>query len=187
MSEPALRVFVPSVFALFFAVGFGRWIGGAVEAYPFGAWAMFQRQPRAYHVYDLRVSRFDGRELDPPVLASEAPPELGLALDAHRQLVLNAYVQHTRRGRPERGEPYREFIAREIVGPDARYEILHIRARSRGDERDQETTVAYGPFETSAEQPPRVAGARFDFFGGKKFQPRKSDGHRRHKRRNLPD
>jgi hypothetical protein len=110
-------------------------------------------------------------------------PELGLALDAHRLLVLNAFVKHSERNRDDRAVPYREFVSLSIVGPDARYEILHTQSRSRQNERDREKTIVYGPFSTAPDQPGRIDRARFDFPPNDKFVRREHDGHRRVKRK----
>lgn len=183
VTEKAIRSFVPAFFAVYFVIAFSRWIGGAHEIYPFGAWGMFHHLPQSYDVYDLRLHRLGGRDFDPPILASEADPALGLALDAHRLLVLNAFVRHTRLGNEDRAAPYLDFASSAIIGPDAEYEVLHTRARTRRRQRHREVTVAYGPYLTGADLAPRTPGQRFEFPDAGKFVHRERHGHRRLKKK----
>ncbi len=183
MTERVIRLFIPSFFALYFAIGFGRWITGMHEIYPIGAWGMYHHLPKHYSLFDLRVYRLGGRDFDPPIYASTADPGWGIALDAHRNLVINAYLRNLKFGREERALPYLDFINNAIIGPDSKYEILHKKAYSRLRDRDREETTVHGPFETHTNQPPRIANARFEFPDVKKFAKREHTGHRRLKRK----
>jgi hypothetical protein len=183
MTEKAIRIVIPIFFAIYVAIGFGRWIVGTYEIYPFGAWGMYHRLPKYYDDFDLRVHRLAGRDFDPPIHASTTDPAWGIGLDAHRKLVLNAYLQSLRLRRKGQVIPYLKFTKTAMVGPDSKFEILHKRLRSRRRQRDREKTIVHGPFTTSADQPPRVPGERFEFPGSGKFKKREQTGHRQLKRR----
>ncbi len=183
MTEKTIRLFVPAFFAIYFVIGFGRWIGGAHEIYPIGAWGMYHYLPRYYDQFDLRVYRLAGRDFDPPIYSSTADPQLGIGLDGHRNLVINGYVRNSKLHREERALPYLDFTSIAILGPDSKYEILRMRARSRRNERKRQKTTVYGPFVTADDQSARLEGARFEFPAGGKFKKRPHTGHQLLKRK----
>jgi hypothetical protein len=164
MQHRTVRIFVPLFLAFYFWFGFGRWVTFKPEIYPIAAWGMFQRLDKTYPDYDLRIQRLGGRELDPPQSAREAT---GVPLDGQARLVLNGYVWSVKLELGDLATRYRDFIDRQIVGPDASYELLAWERHARRSERDEETVTAYGPFETSADLPAPTPGARFDFGDGK--------------------
>ena len=182
MSEKTIRILVPAFMLIYFAVGFGRWIAGWNEIYPVGAWGMFHYVTRTYEEFDIRIHRHRGRDVEPPVLVSEAGADLGIELDAHRTLVLNGFVTHTRKKRESKAARYRAYLDRVVVGPDSKYEVLRHKRRATPRNRRKDKTSAYGPFETAAsfEGDPE-ASERFEFPKQKRFTPLRSDGHRREK------
>lgn len=146
MSEARLRLFIPGFLLFYFLFGFSRWITYQVEIYPFGAWGMFHRIDKVWNDFDLAVHRLGERSFDPPALASDPDNAAGIDRTGELRLVLNGFVRHTEAGRTEQAERYRDFLEREILGPDAEYEVLMILDRSRPHEYPLIRVKHFGPF-----------------------------------------
>jgi len=180
MSERAIRFFVPGFLLVYFVIGFGRWITNQHEVYPIGAWGMFHRVDKKYPEYDLRILRIGDRRLAPPALASAPDDPIGIELTAHRRLVLNGWFRLTRLGETQDAARYKQFIDRQIVGPDVEYEILRTLNRSRPSERDLVTVASSGVLRSDPELGEPDPQARFAFAdSNRKFQmPRLETGRR---------
>ena len=177
MSERAIRLFVPGFLLVYFVFGFGRWITYQVEIYPIGAWGMFHRIDKVFNDYELLVHRKGERHFDPPA---------GIALTGQARLVMNGFVRLTERGDLEDAARYRDFVEREVVGPDAEYEMVLVLDRSRPKEYHLIRRRSFGPYTTPPDQLPPV-GARFEFpDGNKKYQKKKDKDRRRVKRKKSP-
>lgn len=163
MSERSIRIFVPAFLAVYFLIGFGRWVIFEPEIYPIAAWGMFQRIPKVSRDYDLLIHRLGDEEFSPPISARDPENALGIDLSGHQMLVLNGYARLSQLDCEVYTSQHRFFIDQHIVGPDTRYEIHQIYDRARSDERHRLKIVKFGPFETAADQAPPDPEARFQF------------------------
>lgn len=180
MSERAIRFFVPFFLLVYFVIGFGRWITLRNEVFPIGAWGMFHRIDKKFYDYDMLVHRIGSRVFDPPARVGDPDDPTGMQLTPHQRLVLNGYFRFTLLGRPEKAERYKQFIDRNIVGPDADYEILRIHERSRPSEQDLVTESTSGILHSDPGGSPPDPEARFAFADTNfKFQIPRPEGVRR--------
>ncbi|MGH0029789.1 MAG: hypothetical protein ACQGVC_08355 [Myxococcota bacterium] len=185
MSERAIRRFVPGFMLFCFVFGFSRWITYQVEIFPFSAWGMFHRIDKVFNDFDLVLHRRGQQRFDPPAPASDPDNPAGLVRSGQARLLMNGFVRLTERGQEAEAARYREFIEREIVGPDAEYEIQLVLERSRPHEYHLMGRKSFGPFVTGADQPPPTPGARFAFpdEGNAKFAKKRNPNKRRTKRK----